>query len=492
MKIVIIGGGIAGLTAGIYLQKAGLETVIYEKNAVPGGECTGWKREGFTIDNCIHWLTGTKPGSGLYDLWREVGALEDGISLRKKEMFFSSELNGERITFWRDIERTRKELLELSPEDEKEINKLIDYTKMSESMTVPVEKPFDCMNPIDFLRLGLSMKEMSKVLKEYGGIDVNDMAERFHHPLIKKALTDYLTPGYQAYAFLVSYATVTSESGDIPEGGSLAMVERMVEKYRSCGGKLQTNTEVESVVLSGKKAEGVRLIDHSVEPADYVICACDTSFVFDQLLPKSAMPKVLRKLYDNREMYPVSSGFQVAFAVDGIYHEMSGTRMFSCDEFQIANSLIKRMSTNCYDYEPDFAPPGKMIVQSNFVQSEEDFEYWANLYQDRDAYVKEKKMLGEKALERLVHQYPFLKDQVHVLDVWTPYTYSRYCHAYKGSYMSFIITKNAKNAIVPGKIKGLKNVFLASQWQMGPGGLPTAASMGKFAAWRIMKKENRI
>ena len=52
-KVVIIGGGIAGMTAGILLQNAGFATEIYEKNAVPGGQCTGWKREGYFIDNCI-------------------------------------------------------------------------------------------------------------------------------------------------------------------------------------------------------------------------------------------------------------------------------------------------------------------------------------------------------------------------------------------------------------------------------------------------------
>ena len=51
-KVVIIGGGIAGMTAGVLLQKAGFATEIYEKNALPGGQCTGWKREGYFIDNC--------------------------------------------------------------------------------------------------------------------------------------------------------------------------------------------------------------------------------------------------------------------------------------------------------------------------------------------------------------------------------------------------------------------------------------------------------
>ena len=74
-KAVIVGGGIAGMTAGIYLQKAGIQTEIFEKNPVLGGQCMGWKREGYTIDNCVHWLTGTRRGSGLHELWREIGVL---------------------------------------------------------------------------------------------------------------------------------------------------------------------------------------------------------------------------------------------------------------------------------------------------------------------------------------------------------------------------------------------------------------------------------
>ena len=125
-KVVIIGGGIAGMTAGILLQKAGFQTEIYEKNAIAGGQCTGWKRDGCMIDNCIHWLTGTREGSALHELWKEIGALGDTVELYEKPSFFTARLNGETLTFWRDKERTRRELLALSLEDEKEINKLMD------------------------------------------------------------------------------------------------------------------------------------------------------------------------------------------------------------------------------------------------------------------------------------------------------------------------------------------------------------------------------
>ena len=58
MKITIVGGGIAGLAAGIFAQKAGFESVIFEQHSITGGECTGSYRKGFHIDVCIHWLTG--------------------------------------------------------------------------------------------------------------------------------------------------------------------------------------------------------------------------------------------------------------------------------------------------------------------------------------------------------------------------------------------------------------------------------------------------
>lgn len=413
----------------------------------------------------------------------------DGVELHEKEMFFSSKLNGQTLTFWRDKERTRQEMLELSPEDEKEINKLIKYVSMAETMTVPVEKPFDAMNLIDFMELGMSMKSMGKVMKEYGNMDINELAMRFRHPLIRRAIIDYMPGGYQAYSFLVSYGTVTGGNGDIPKGGSLAMSLRIAEKYKEYGGVIYTNTGVRSVIIEDKKAEGIMLEKGDRIEADYVICACDTDYTFRELVPEKYMPEGLGKMYADRDKYPVSSGFQIAYAVDGVFPELTGTRVFSCDEINVGSKTVKSMSVQSYDYEPDFAPEGKMILQTNFSQTEADYKYWESLYPDKENYKTRKMEIAEQAIRRIEKEYPFLSGKIHVIDVWSPMTYTRYCNAYKGAYMSFVTTKQAKSIIVPGVVKGLDNVFLASQWLMGPGGLPTAAAMGKFAAWRIMKKK---
>ena len=489
-KVIIVGGGIAGLTAGIYLQQADFLTEIYEKNAIPGGQCTGWKRGDYFIDNCIHWLTGTKEGSDLNFLWKNVGAIRDNIELVHTQKFYSAELNGEKITFWSDLERTRKEMLELSPEDSHEINQFIDFTIMAQSMQFPLKKPFDMMNFIDYIKLGISMADVAKVLKVFGNIDTEEFSKRFKHPLLQSAMRDYMPPKYQAYSLLVSYATIASGNGDIPMGGSKEMVLRIVKRYEELGGKLHLNAGVYKVLVEGKKSTGIQLEDMTEKNADYVICACDTDFTFKTLLDKKYMPKSLKEAYSHRDKYPVISGFHVAFSVDDISDELSGVHIMDCEPFKIANSVINRISYHGYNDQPDFAPEGKSILQSSFVQTEFDYEYWNMLYQNHEAYKKVKYSLAEEVKKRLLTRFPNLQGKIQILDVWTPATYHRYCNSYCGAYMSFIITKHAKDQRIAGKIKGLDNVMIASQWLMGPGGLPTAAAMGKFSAQRIMKKEN--
>ena len=62
-SIIIVGGGVSGLSAGISGLLKGYRVSILEKHSIMGGNLTGWNRQGYHIDNCIHWLTGTNPKS---------------------------------------------------------------------------------------------------------------------------------------------------------------------------------------------------------------------------------------------------------------------------------------------------------------------------------------------------------------------------------------------------------------------------------------------
>ena len=65
-KVVIIGAGVAGLSAGCYASMNGYDVEIHEAQDLPGGLCTAWQRGEYIVDGCIHWLTDSQPGSGYY------------------------------------------------------------------------------------------------------------------------------------------------------------------------------------------------------------------------------------------------------------------------------------------------------------------------------------------------------------------------------------------------------------------------------------------
>ena len=168
MKVVIIGGGIAGLTAGIYAQQNGFDTEIYEKNAMPGGECTGWERQGYTVDNCIHWLTGVRESDEINALWRNIGAIDDSTEFIREPFFYKLEENGKSLHFWCDLEKARAEFIAAAPEDEKELNKFFDAVKSAECVRIPCEKSMAEMSTLEMIKCGMSMAEMGRVIQQYG------------------------------------------------------------------------------------------------------------------------------------------------------------------------------------------------------------------------------------------------------------------------------------------------------------------------------------
>ena len=60
-RLVIIGAGVAGLTAGCYAARNGYRTTILEMGQVPGGLCTSWRRKGYLFDGSVAGLAGTSP-----------------------------------------------------------------------------------------------------------------------------------------------------------------------------------------------------------------------------------------------------------------------------------------------------------------------------------------------------------------------------------------------------------------------------------------------
>jgi phytoene dehydrogenase-like protein len=71
-KIVVVGAGIGGLTAGALLAKRGYEVTIFDQAIVPGGCASTFKRQGFTFDVGATQVAGLEPGGIHHRIFEEL------------------------------------------------------------------------------------------------------------------------------------------------------------------------------------------------------------------------------------------------------------------------------------------------------------------------------------------------------------------------------------------------------------------------------------
>ena len=116
-SVIIIGAGMAGLAAGCYGQMNGYRTAIYEMHNLPGGVCTTWKRKGYQVDGCIHWLTGSRPETSFYRLWEELGVVQGRTMIDHEEYARIEGEDGKVFIVYSDINRLEQHMEERAPED---------------------------------------------------------------------------------------------------------------------------------------------------------------------------------------------------------------------------------------------------------------------------------------------------------------------------------------------------------------------------------------
>ncbi len=477
--ILILGGGVAGLSAGIYALKEGYDVTIAEQHTVAGGNLTGWNRMGYHIDNCIHWLTGTNPNSAFYKMWEELGALGDDIKVVQSEKLFTYEKDGQSVSLWRDVDKMTAEMLKVSPEDKKEIKKLNRAIKQIMFLSgVGGKKHDESGNVFEKLAAVTALATFNKkTVREYG--------ENFHHPVLKEFFTCLTGPDFSMAAFVFVAATYCSDNGGIPEGGSIKMAENMIEKFKSLGGKLLTGKKAEKINLQDKTATSVTFTDGETLKAEKIIVTFDPKMLFGKILDIK-LPDTFKKVYDSFKRF---SSIHAAFAVDAADVPFTGTLMIDIPEDMQGTLKAKTCVLREFSHEKKYAPDGSNIIQTMIYMDEENAKNIVDIAKNRLEYKKMKKELTAAQLELIERQVPKLKGKIRCLDSWTPASYARYVGTEIGSFMSFVMPAGKLPKTIKSKIKDVDNVYLATQWQMVPGGLPMAATAGKMAVDAIGKEK---
>ena len=104
-NVLIIGAGIAGLSAGCYLQQSGFKTEIFEAHSIPGGLLTGWSRNGYNIDGCIHGFLGSSKKHPYYHMWNELIPMDEIQFIDYIKMYVFMFEDGYEFSVFSDLNR---------------------------------------------------------------------------------------------------------------------------------------------------------------------------------------------------------------------------------------------------------------------------------------------------------------------------------------------------------------------------------------------------
>jgi phytoene dehydrogenase-like protein len=482
-KVVIIGAGIAGLTCGIYAQKNGFETEIYEQHTIPGGECTGWDRKGYHFDGCLHWLMGSKPGTPLYKIWRDTGALDDTVKIINYDVFARYVEGETAVNLYTNADKLEKHFIEIAPEDKAEIKKLCAALRKMGSFGMPLDKPMDMMTASDGLKFAAqNIGSLSKVAR-YNQMSMKELTAGFKNPVLRRAILASFPEDYTAMAFISTFAGMHDGDCGFPQGGSRALAKRMEKKFVSLDGKVFYNARTEKIMIESGKAVGIKLTDGREIRADHVISCADGYNTFMRMLDNKYTPELYKNLFEHPKEYPTITSVLVYLGVNAeIPFQYRGIEVHRDAPYTAGGIKSDCAMITHYGFDGTMAPKGKTVLGCYYLA---DYDYWKALSEDKERYLAEKRKIEADAIAEIEKCYPEIEGKIEVTDVVTPITYERFCNAWRGAWMTWVKRDKAIPQYFPGVLSGLENFIIAGMWTMPPGGLPGAAAASRFAAQRL-------
>ena len=485
-SIIIIGAGLAGLSAGCYARMNGYKTHIVEMHTIPGGLCTSWNRKGYVFDGSIHYLTGS--GSGIHhQFYEELGATQGREMIDNEELLRIEWSDGKTWTVYSDLDRLEGHMKELSPADMGIIEELCSNARRLIDYNLPLEKPINQMGLLDMVKLIKGIPLM-RVMGRYGKISMREFAAGFKDPFLREVFPLVIEdlPGMSMMGVLFVLANLHIKNNGWPIGGSLEFSRAIEKRFLDLGGEIEYKSRVEKILVEEDRAVGVRLADGTEQRADMVISAADgRTTIFDMLDGKFVNSKI-RRCYDEWPIYEPYIQISLGVARDLSDEPHSLVLKFD-DPVDLGNETRDWVAVKHYCYDKTMAPAGKSVVTASFLFV--SYEYWKDLYKEKERYSDAKQALANTVIDRLETRFPGLKDQIEVVDVATPVTYERYTGNWRGSYMGWNGMPTETGKWMSNRLPGLKNFYMAGQWVFPGGGVPGAITSGRHLIQNICKKD---
>ncbi len=255
--VIVVGGGIGGLSAGAILSKKGYSVLLLEKNSLPGGNCNYFEYSGIRFEFAVHQITTIGSDTGMGWFLRELGIRTEFIRINDLlDIYYperSFRISGsfdsylDALNRFRSCKQNREYIAFL-----RDVSCLVEHYDwlFSGKILSPPEMnlPFCVRGPFSLFRFLKSADMTSEQFMKrfFPAIADNEMAY-FLAPYIG------LPPDRSAAIMnICANSSYLSKGSYYPAGGSRALSEAFCDVIKNNGGSVLLNSEVTEV----RKREG--------------------------------------------------------------------------------------------------------------------------------------------------------------------------------------------------------------------------------------------
>ncbi len=367
--VIVIGAGLAGLTAAGLLAGRGLSVLVLERNYMPGGACGAFRRRGITFDMGAAMLFGF--GERGFNPHRFVmNELEEPVEVVRHKALYRLNYGDQPIVFWPDREMFYRELDRAFPGHEKEIRGFYAYIVDLYETVIAADPVF--IAPSEMRRADLATQFRRHPVKQARTVallftSAGKLIRRFvHSPEVIKFFNK-LTSTYcyttmdETPAILASTMFVDNHTGGsyYPVGSPAVLAGRMEKAVEKRGGTIRYETEAVEILFDGGRAAGVRTRDGTRFRAGAVIYAGAIKNLYEKLLPRDRTTEAERAKIAGLVMTSPSVVLYGVVRAEAIPEGTFPVEMFVDNRDALDESEVTVYISSLE--EPSLCPPGKHV-----------------------------------------------------------------------------------------------------------------------------------